>query len=115
ASFGNAPELIIALFAVAGGLPAVVRGSLTGSVVSNILLVLGAAMIAGGDGEVDARSLRVQLLAVVATVGLLLIPSIPGWHGDPERHTLFVITIPVSAALLLAYGWVTVQSLRRHR
>ena len=45
ASFGNAPELIIALFAVASGLPAVVRGSLTGSVVSNILLVLGAAMM----------------------------------------------------------------------
>ena len=64
ASFGNAPELIIALFAVANGLPNVVRGSLTGSVVSNILLVLGAAMIAGGDGTVDARSLRWQLLAV---------------------------------------------------
>jgi Ca2+:H+ antiporter len=55
ASFGNAPELIIALFAVADGLPTVVKGSLTGSVVSNILLVLGAAMIAGGDGEVDMR------------------------------------------------------------
>src|ERR687888_1600638 len=56
ASFGNAPALIIAIFAVADGLPNVVRGSLTGSVVSNILLVLGAAMIAGGDGDVDARS-----------------------------------------------------------
>ena len=114
ASFGNAPELIIALFAVADGLPNVVRGSLAGSVVSNILLVLGAAMIAGGDGEVDARSLRVQLMAVVATVGLLLIPSIPGWHGNPERHSLFLLTIPVATVLLLAYGWVTVRSLRRH-
>src|SRR5213079_1142948 len=64
ASFGNAPELIIALLAVADSLPGVVRGSLTGSVVSNILLVLGAAMIAGGDGKVDARSLRWQLAAV---------------------------------------------------
>ena len=41
ASFGNAPELIIALFAVNAALPNVVRGSLAGSVVSNILLVLG--------------------------------------------------------------------------
>ncbi len=114
ASFGNAPELIIALFAVADGLPNVVRGSLAGSVVSNILLVLGAAMIAGGEGEVDARSLRVQLLAVIATVGLLLIPSIPGWHGNPERHSLFLLTIPVAAVLLLGYGWVTIRSLRRH-
>src|SRR6202165_4136348 len=71
ASFGNAPELIIALFAVANNLPGVVRGSLTGSVVSNILLVLGAAMIAGGDGKIDARSLRVQLFAVFGAVGLL--------------------------------------------
>src|SRR5690348_18367429 len=55
ASFGNAPELIIALFAVGNGLPAVVRGSLTGSVVSNILLVLGAAMIAGGDRSEERR------------------------------------------------------------
>src|SRR5438445_4004711 len=71
ASFGNAPELIIALIAVADGLPVVVRGSLTGSVVSNLLLVLGAAMIAGGEGKVDARSLRWQLATVFGAVTLL--------------------------------------------
>ena len=49
ASFGNAPELIIALFAIGSGLPDVVRGSLAGSVVSNILLVLGLAMLLGPD------------------------------------------------------------------
>src|SRR5438046_611481 len=49
ASFGNAPELIIALFAIADGLPNVVRGSLAGSIVSNILLVLGLAMLIGPD------------------------------------------------------------------
>jgi Ca2+:H+ antiporter len=114
ASFGNAPELIIALFAIADGLPNVVRGSLAGSVVSNILLVLGAAMIAGGDGELNARSLRVQLLAVLGTVGLLLIPSIPGWHGNPERHSLFLVTLPIAAILLIGYAWVTVRSFRRH-
>ena len=75
ASFGNAPELIIGLFAIADGLPTVVRGSITGSVVSNILLVLGAAMIAGGDGDVDARSLRWQLFAVFGAVALITIPS----------------------------------------
>src|SRR5690242_15841296 len=41
ASFGNAPELIIALFAVSDRLPNVVRGSMAGSIVSNLLLVLG--------------------------------------------------------------------------
>ena len=52
ASFGNAPELIIALLAVSHGLPEVVRGSIAGSVVSNLLLVLGLTMIAGrGPGR----------------------------------------------------------------
>src|SRR5919202_6161077 len=41
ASFGNAPEMIISLIAIADSLPNVVRGSLAGSVVANILLVLG--------------------------------------------------------------------------
>src|ERR1700761_2290977 len=68
ASFGNAPELIIAVIAVADGLPRVVRGTITGSVVSNILLVLGAAMIFGGEGRVDARSLRWQLTGVACGV-----------------------------------------------
>src|ERR671938_1621119 len=53
ASFGNAPELIIAMFAVADALPNVVRGSLAGSVVSNILLVLGVALIFGGEAQLD--------------------------------------------------------------
>src|SRR5215210_3519768 len=47
ASFGNAPELIIALLAVGEGLPNVVRASLMGSVVSNLLLVLGVALVLG--------------------------------------------------------------------
>jgi Ca2+:H+ antiporter len=115
ASFGNAPELIIALFAVADGLPTVVKGSLTGSVVSNILLVLGAAMIAGGDGDVDVRSLRLQLLTVLGAVVVLLIPSIPGWHGSPERHSLFLVSIPIAALLLATYLVVTLRNLRIHR
>src|SRR4029453_3805702 len=47
ATFGNAPELIISLFAVSDGLFAAVRGSLTGSVVGNLLLVLGFSMLLG--------------------------------------------------------------------
>src|SRR3989441_8383805 len=53
ASFGNAPELIIALFAVADKLPDVVRGSIAGSIVSNILLVLGFAILLRGERRLD--------------------------------------------------------------
>jgi Ca2+:H+ antiporter len=116
ASFGNAPELIIALFAIADALPGVVRGSLTGSVVSNILLVLGAAMIAGGDGDVDARSLRWQLAAVFGAVVLIAIPSALAWGGGShERHSLFVVSVPISIVLLAAYLFITVRNLRIHR
>ena len=119
ASFGNAPELIIALFAVNESLPDVVRGSLAGSVVSNILLVLGVALIFGGQGghgrPLDRFSLLLQLgLVLVATV-LFLVPSVPGWTGDPERHNLAVLTIPVAIVLLVLYGAVTRLSLRRHK
>jgi Ca2+:H+ antiporter len=116
ASFGNAPELIIVLFAVADGLPDVVRGSITGSVVSNILLVLGAAMIAGGDAEerLDLRSLLLQLGLVTVAVLAFLIPSVPSWHGDPERHSVVVLSVPVAVALLGLYVFMTVRNLRRH-
>jgi Ca2+:H+ antiporter len=89
ASFGNAPELIIALFAISSGLPDVVRGSLTGSVVSNILLVLGLAMLLGPDrARLGTRSLLTQLLLVFVAVFAFLIPAIPGFAGNPERHSL---------------------------
>jgi Ca2+:H+ antiporter len=115
ASFGNAPELIIALFAVSDGLPDVVRGSLTGSVVSNILLVLGIALFAAGEGRLDRSSLIPQLGLVVAAVLVFLVPSVPGFHGDPNRHSLAVAGIPVSLVLLALYVAVTVANLRRHR
>ncbi|HEY6961697.1 MAG TPA: calcium/proton exchanger [Gaiellaceae bacterium] len=116
ASFGNAPELIIALFAVADSLPGVVRGSLTGSVVSNILLVLGVAMIAGGDGDVDARSLRWQLFAVFGAVALMAIPSAVAWRsGSHESHGLYLVSLPIAVVLLVAYLVITVRNLRIHR
>ena len=114
ASFGNAPELIIALIAVSDALPNVVRGSLAGSIVSNILLVLGAAMVVGPDhSQLQRRSLLWQLGLVAAAVLLLLIPSIPGFHGDPNRHSLALISIIPAVALLALYLVVTVLGIRR--
>jgi Ca2+:H+ antiporter len=115
ASFGNAPELIIALLAVADGLPNVVRGSLTGSIVSNVLLVLGVALLLGPDGAgLDRRSLLPQLGLVVVAVAAFLVPAVPGFHGDPERHSLALAGIPVALALLVLYLVVTLANLRRH-
>ena len=81
ATFGNAPELIIALIAVNDGSPEVVRGSLTGSVVSNLLLVLGASLLAGGRGALDRHSSFLSLGLVAFATALFLVPSVPGWGG----------------------------------
>ena len=114
ATFGNAPELMIARLAVNAGLTEVVRGSLTGSVIGNLLLVLGFSLLFGGRGEIDRPSSFLALGLVGVATLLLLIPSIPGWEGDPERHSLAVLSIPVSIALLVAYVGLTWYSLRRH-
>jgi Ca2+:H+ antiporter len=115
ASLGNAPELIIALFAIADGLPTVVLGSITGSIVSTTLLVCGGAMLAGGAGELYRRSLIVQLATILAAVVLFFIPAIGGFHGNPQRHALYVLTLPVAAVLLCLYIAVTVTNLRSER
>ena len=119
ASFGNAPELIIALIAVADGLRGVVRGTITGSVVSNLLLVLGIALVVGhGDARarrVDRRSLLVQLALVLGAVAAFMFTSVPGLHGVRDRHALAVASVPVALALLAVYVAVTVRGLRRHR
>jgi Ca2+:H+ antiporter len=115
ATFGNAPELIIALIAVNEGLTEVVRGSLTGSVVGNLLLVLGVSLVAGGDGMLDRFSSLVALAGVALATAFFLIPSVPGWEGDPERHDLAVVSVPVSIALLVVYVVVTMFTLRRYR
>ena len=115
ATFGNAPELIIALFAVNEANFEVVRGSLTGSVVGNLLLVLGFSLLFGGRGPIDRESGLASLALIGIAVLLFLIPAIPGWEGNPERDAISDLSIPVSIALLLVYLVATYVSLRRHR
>jgi Ca2+:H+ antiporter len=114
ATFGNAPELIIALLAVNAGLTEVVRGSLSGSVIGNLLLVLGFSLLFGGRGAIDRPSSFLALGLVGGATLVLLVPSIPGWSGDPQRSSLAELSVPVSIVLLLAYVGLTWYSLRRH-
>ena len=115
ATFGNAPELIIALIAVNEGLTEVVRGSLTGSVVGNLLLVLGFSLLFGGRGKIDRESSLTSLVLVAVAVLLFLVPAFPSWDGDPDRRSLAVLSLPVSIVLLVLYAVVTWLALRRHR
>ena len=116
ATFGNAPELIIALFAVADGLFEVVRGSLTGSVIGNLLLVLGFSLLFGGRGALDRASALVSLGLVFLATLLFLVPAAPAFGADdPERLLYAQLSIAPAIVLLVAYVATTYLSLRRHR
>jgi Ca2+:H+ antiporter len=115
ATFGNAPELIIALVAVSDGLTEVVRASLIGSVVGNLLLVLGFAMLLGRTGEIDRRSAAVSLGLVGFATLVVFAGSVPGFHGDPDRHSLALLALLVAAVLMLVRFPIVRRALRRQR
>src|SRR5215218_10157525 len=79
-TFGNAPELIIAFFALHEGLQEVVKASLVGSILGNILLVMGAAMLVGGWNRdrqrFDRTAASVQALMLLLAVVALIAPAI---------------------------------------
>jgi Ca2+:H+ antiporter len=114
ATFGNAPELIIALLAVHEGLTNVVRGSLVGSVVGNLLLVLGFSLVFGGKGEIERWSSFLAFGMLALAIGLFLIPSVAGWEDGSDAQTVVDLSVPVAIALLIVYAGVTVYTLRRH-
>jgi len=115
ASFGNAPELIIALVALSDGLTDVVRASLVGSVVGNLLLVLGFVLLVARPGRIDRTSAFVSLGTVLLAVLVLLVAAVPGFHGDPDRHSLAVLSPPLAIGLLSVRIAVNRRSLRRQR
>jgi len=129
-TFGNAPELIIALFALGRGLQEVVKASIVGSIISNILLVLGAAMFFGGwrrEKQTFNRTMAnsqaaMLLLALVAVVMPALFELIRG-HGLPAVGDTRVdygskvetVSAIVAVVLLVSYGAGLFFSLRTHR
>jgi Ca2+:H+ antiporter len=113
ATFGNAPELIIAIIAVSGGLTAIVRASLVGSIATNLLLVLGFTLLFGQRGFIDRRSAYISLGLVGFTTVVVLAAAAPGFHGDPERRSLAALSLPVAVLLLVVCVTVTRYTLRR--
>jgi Ca2+:H+ antiporter len=129
-TFGNAPELIIALFALGEGLHEVVKATLIGSILGNILLVLGAAMFVGGLGRehqrFEAGGVSVQTSMLLAGTGALVMPAIFQLvAGDglpsvgPERfafdNTIEVLSGLLAGILIVVYVAGLVFSLRTHR
>jgi Ca2+:H+ antiporter len=115
ATFGNAPELIIAIVAVSDGLYDVVRASLVGSIAGNLLLVLGFTLLVGRRGAIDRRSASISL-GLVGFAALVVLPAaVLGLHGDPDRQALAVLTLPFAVVLLGVRVIVNRYALRRQR
>src|SRR6266851_4822812 len=116
ATFGNAAEIIIGLTALAAGLPEVVRASLAGSIIGNVLLVLGSAMLVGGWRYRRQRfSRRVAgqyaTMLTLAVIGMA-IPSLLATVGESTRpgeavvrgNELHQLSIGIALILLVCYA-----------
>jgi Ca2+:H+ antiporter len=120
ATFGNAPELIIALTALRSGYMDMVRGSIIGAILANLLLALGIAFLVGGvrhrDQTYNAGASRIYSTMMLLAAMSLAVPSAFSRYFAPEgtMRQEQLLNVGVAAALLLAYGLYLLFSLKTH-
>jgi Ca2+:H+ antiporter len=129
-TFGNFPELVIAFFALLEGLQEVVKASIIGSIIGNILLVLGAAMLVGGIGR-DKQTfsqeaagsqsamllLALTALAMPAVYELVVGSGLPAPAAEDINYGSEVETLSLAVACVLIFSYVCglFFSLKTHR
>ncbi len=129
-TFGNAPELIIALFALDAGLHEVVKASIIGSIIGNILLVLGASMFFGGlehtEQKFDHRGASIQTSMLLLAAAAMVMPAIfelvkgrdlphPGDEIVHYAGTVENLSLAVAVILIITYVAGLFFSLKTHR
>lgn len=115
ATMGNAPELIISIFALKAGLYGVVKAAITGSIVGNLLLGVGLAMFLGGLGRVKQEFNRTAAgmnsgLLMLACIGLI-VPAISHFTTKQEAE----ISTEISVVLFVVYLLSLVFTLKTHK
>ena len=120
ATFGNAAELIIALMAMRAGLYDVVKASLAGSIIGNILLVLGASFLAGGlkhkVQHFHEAGARIQAtMMTLATIGLVLPAAFHHLGGEAAKQKEADLSFEMAIVLLITYGLGLVFTLKTHK
>lgn len=120
ATFGNAPELIIGLFALRAGLLEVVKASITGSIIGNLLFVVGVAMLAGGWSREKQSFNRTGVLAggsalFIAVIALVIPAIFVQTVPDAPAATVQGLSVFVSLALLAMYAASLLFSLHTHK
>src|SRR5579885_3186290 len=107
ATFGNAPEIIIGIFALQQGLISVVKASITGSIISNALLVLGSSLALGGwrwgKQYFSARDAGQYSAMMVLAVAGLLIPT-TGSSIIHDAGRMQSVSVAISVVLLVVYA-----------
>jgi Ca2+:H+ antiporter len=129
-TFGNAPELIIAFFALKEGLHEVVKASIVGSIIGNVLLVLGAAMLVGGwnrDKQTFNRTaanaqsamllLALAALILPAAFQLIHLDRLPAVGEERQAFSSDVEDLSLGVAIILMLSYVSglVFSMKTHR
>ena len=120
ATFGNAAELILGVMALRQGLYPIVKASLTGSIIGNILFVLGAAAVAGGlrhkEQSFNVGAARSQAtLLTLASIAMIMPAAFSALAGPAARISEGTLSVVISAVLLAAYGLNLLFSLYTHR
>ncbi|MFL5271987.1 MAG: calcium/proton exchanger [Anaeromyxobacteraceae bacterium] len=118
AALGNAAELILGLAALRAGEVEVVKASITGSIIGNLLLVFGAALVAGGWRREKQRFNATAAGAGNATLFLaavaLVLPALQHHGADPHPETRLPTSIAIAVVLVVLYLASLLFSLRTH-
>ncbi|AVH72200.1 calcium/proton exchanger Cax [Nostoc sp. 'Lobaria pulmonaria (5183) cyanobiont'] len=119
ATFGNATELIIALVALNAGLIDVVKASITGSIISNLLLVMGFSMLLGGlrykEQTFQPIVARVNAASMNLAVIAILMPTAMNYTSEGiNEQTLQNLSIAVAVVLILVYALTLLFSMKTH-
>ena len=120
ATFGNLAELIIAFFLILEGQIEIVKASLTGAIIGNVLLILGLSFLAGGwkreQQKFSLASAELHSSALVIAVIALLMPAL--FFASAEEVTTFrteAVSIGVSVVLMATYAFSLLFSMKTHR
>ena len=119
ATFGNATELILAFIALKAGLVGVVKATITGSIVSNLLLVMGFSMLLGGlkfkEQKFQPTVARLNASSMNLAVIALLIPTAVQYTSTGVAESILQnISVAVAAILILVYVLTLLFSMKTH-
>ena len=118
ATLGNAAELIISLVALRAGLVSLVLASITGSILGNLLLVMGLSLLAGGikNGvqKFDRSAAGVDATLLILSVIALGLPSLFNWALEPDFRSVEGLSLGASVVMLVMYALTILYSMTLH-